>query len=230
MTRRVFEDREFEGRQIRDKRTVVRSLEFRRCEFIFSSLAVTRDVRKRAIVQDVVIENCVADACTVQGAVLEDVTVDGLRSPGIFRVSAAAFRHVTLRGQVDDLLVHPSLWPGPVTEAEQRSFDDANAAFYADTDWALDIRDAEFGAAEIKGVPTRLIRRDPETQVVVSHHNALQGKWRRLGLNDTPWPALIQFLIDDGDVEKLLIAPKRSRDFRRLQQGLMRLKEAGVAQ
>ncbi len=117
-----------------------------------------------------------------------------------------------------------------MTDGEQRAFDDANAGLYAGLDWALDISEAEFGAAEIQGVPCGLIRRDPETQMIVRRGNALAGNWRRLGLEDTPWPGMIQFLIDDGDPDALLIAPKRSREYQRLQQGLMRLREAGVVE
>jgi hypothetical protein len=227
---KVVENKKFESRQIRDKPALVEGLEFRRCEFMFSSLAATSDVRKRATVRKVQVVDCTAEACRIGGAILDEVVVDRLRTNGIFRVSASAFRHVTLRGSIDEILIHPTIWPGPATSAQQRAFDEANAAFYSEVDWALDITQAEFGAAEIQGVPARLVRRDPESQVVVRLEKALAREWRGLGLEDTPWPGMIQFLIDDGYPDKILIAPKRHPNYQRLRESLMTLKESGVAE
>lgn len=112
---------------------------------------------------------------------------------------------------------------------DQRRFDEANAAYYATVDWALDIAEAEFIEAEIQGVPARLIRRDPESQVVVTHEKALEGKWRRIDLAGTYWATSIEFLLNRGDPDVVLVAPKRARDYRRLLDGLKKLRDAGVA-
>lgn len=161
---------------------------------------------------------------------LEDVTVHNLRTAGPLRISTSAFKHVALSGRIDQLLVHPALWPGPAAIQQQKEFDDANAEYYANVDWALDISNADFAEVEIQGIPTNLVRRDPSTQVVVTREMALAGTWRRIDLRSTPWPGAIQFLIDDGYPAKILIAPKRSPEFDVLLDGLTRLRAAGVAE
>ena len=44
----------------------------------------------------------------------------------------------------------------------------AGQAFYQKIDWALDISRGEFRDLELKGIPARLVRRDPETQLIVT--------------------------------------------------------------
>ena len=226
---KILENKKFESRQSRDKRVLVEGMDLRSCQFLFCSLAAS-DVRDRATIRSVRLFDCTAEASRIGGAVIDEVLVEGLTTNGIFRLTAPALRHVTLRGQIEEILVHPAIWPGPATPEQQRGFDEANAAFYSEVDWALDITEAEFGAVEIQGVPARLVRRDPDSQVVVRRENALTRRWRGLGLEDTPWPGMIQFLIDDGYPEKLLIAPKRHSNYNRLREGLMTLKAAGVAE
>jgi len=227
---RSYERKHFEGQHDRNSRRVIEDLEFRECTFTFCSLSITRDVRKRTIVRRVRATNCVASACHAWAAILEDVTVQALTTTDVLRVNAAAFQHVTLKGRIDNLLVSPLVWPGTATPEEQLSFDRANAEYYRDVDWALDIQEAEFKEAEIQGVPCRLIRRDPTSQVVVTRDKALEGRWRALDLTGTHWAESLPFLIDDGYPEKLLIAPRRSPYYPELIRGLTMLRVAGITE
>jgi len=117
------------------------------------------------------------------------------------------------------------------TPEEQAAFDRANAEYYAGCDWALDISRAEFKEMDIRGIPAKLIRRDPETQVVVTRAKALEGKWRTLDLSDTWWATAIEFLLDhkkENDI--VLVAPKGHSQFEQFLAGLKLLREAGVAE
>jgi hypothetical protein len=108
--------------------------------------------------------------------------------------------------------------------------DAANAAYYAKVDWALDISEAEFEEGEIQGVPAGLVRRDPATQVVVRRSKALEGQWRQVDLGRTHWATAIEFLLERGDEDVVLVAPKRHRNFHALREGLMALRDSGVAE
>lgn len=227
---RLFEDRVVESWQDRDSGRSFVDLEFRRCRFVFSSVTATRDPGRRQTVRNVKLVDCVSDACHIGGVILEDVTIEGLRTAGVLRVTASALKHVVLSGPIDEVMVHPNLWPGPVKEGQQSAFDEANDTYYRSVDWAIDISNAEFREAEIQGIPARLVKRDPTTQFVVTREKAMIGLWKRLDLAGTPWAGAIQFLIDDGYSDKLLIAPKRNPGFEVLRAGLMRLREAGVAE
>jgi hypothetical protein len=97
-------------------------------------------------------------------------------------------------------------------------------------DWALDITEAEFEEGELQRVPAELVRRDAETQVVVTRASAMRGEWRRLDLSRTHWATSLEFFLERGDPDVVLVAPKRSRQFRQLLDGLKMLRDAGVAE
>jgi hypothetical protein len=97
-------------------------------------------------------------------------------------------------------------------------------------DWALDIANAEFEEAEIQAVPARLVRRDSATQVIVTREKAIQGLWRELDLSKTHWDTSIEFFLERGDPDVVLVAPKRNRKYRQLLDGLRALRDAGVAE
>ena len=55
-------------------------------------------------------------------------------------------------------------------------FAQARAAFYAETDWALDISEAKLLGLRCEGVPLHLIRRDPQTQVILDKQGRYRGQ------------------------------------------------------
>jgi hypothetical protein len=157
--------------------------------------------------------------------------IDGLRTHNLLACWGTVFKHVVLRGQIGRIMISPAVATGTATPEEQRAFEEANKAYYASVDWALDIREAEFEEADIRGIPAALIRRDPETQIVVTRQNALEGNWRSVDLSGTWWATSIEFLLDrPSDPDIVLVAPKRHRRFRELLEALRRLRKAGVAE
>jgi hypothetical protein len=127
-------------------------------------------------------------------------------------------------------MISPAVAPGSATQRQQNAFDEANAAYYAGVDWALDVSEAEFEEVDIRRVPARLIRRDPKTQVVVTRERAMEGRWRELDLSKTDWAGWIDMFLKDGDSDLVLVAPKRDRKYRDLVDGLKALRDAGVAE
>ncbi len=157
--------------------------------------------------------------------------MDGFLTHGLLQTWGAVFKHVTLRGRMGRIMTSDRIATGTATAAEQSAFDEANAAYYAAVDWALDLREAEFtDEPDFRGIPARLVIRDPDSQVVVTRERAMQGTWRQVDLSGTSWEAYIQGMLRDGYPDVILVAPKRSRKFRDLLNGLMRLKDAGVTE
>ena len=175
---------------------------------------------------------CEVMGCALNAAIVEDVVVDGLETHGdLLQTWGAVFKHVTLRGDIGRIMISPAVATGLAKPHEQRAFDQANAAYYATVDWALDISEARFfGECDIRGIPARLIRRDPETQVVVTREKALSGEWRKVDLSDTWWGGWIELFLRDGDPDVVLVAPKRHPRYRVLLEGLRKLREAGIAE
>ena len=124
----------------------------------------------------------------------------------------------------------PAVFPGFATLRQQRAFDKANEEYYSTVDWALDIREAEAEEIDIRRIPARLIRRDPESQVVITRAKAMEGKWRQLNLEKTHWAGSMELFLEWGDWDWVLVAGKRDRNYRRLVDGLKALRDAGVAE
>lgn len=206
-------------------------LEFRRCYFESCCLSNTRSARDRTKVRNVILKDCEQRGCLVDAAAIEDVVIDGLKTNGLLQTWGAVFKHVVLKGKVGRIMLSPAVATGIASIEEQHSFDNANTKYYEHVDWALDISNAEFTECDIRGIPSRLIRRDPLTQIVITRQKALEGRWRTIDLRKTYWGTAIEyFLMDSNDEDIVLVAPKDDRDFASLLEGLKRLREAGIAE
>jgi hypothetical protein len=227
---RVFEKQELARFYDRDSGRIFSGIEFRKCSFLSSAISITEKVEMRSTVRDVKLVQCEERGCAIDTAIIEDVLVDGLKTHGLLQTWGAVFKHVTLRGKIGRVMISPAVATGTATAVQQRAFDEANAAYYEGVDWALDISEAEFEEIDIRRVPARLVRRDADTQVVVRRERAMAGGWRDLPLSKTSWPTALEFMLERGDPDVVLAAPKRHRRYRDLLEGLRMLREAGVAE
>jgi len=146
-------------------------------------------------------------------------------------VGPAVFKHVVVRGRIGRLMCSPLISSMAGETPEQRAFDEANAAYYEGVDWALDISQAEANEIAISGVPARLVRRDPETQVVVTRETALAGEWRSLEHVMACWfETAIEGMLLDGEPDVVLVAGRRDREFRKLMAAIEQLRAAGITE
>lgn len=226
-----FEKQTFEGFYDGNSARLFCDLEFEQCNFHSSAISITLEPRLRSTVRNVRLTKCELRGCALECAIVQDVLVDGLKTNGLFQTWAAVFQHVTLKGKIGDVMISPMVAPGRATAEQQRAFDAANEEFYSSVDWALDISEAEFVDCDLRGgIPAKLIRRDPETQVVVTRARVLNGEWRKLDLSETYFEVSLENLLRDGHQEKVLVAPKRNKNFKALLHGIQLLREAGVAE
>jgi hypothetical protein len=212
---------------------VLEEMEFRHCYFEGCGLSITRSPARRSTVRNVRLTACEQRGCGVDAAVVDTVAVDGLKTNGLFQTWAAVFRHVILKGKIDRIMLSDAAAPvvaGLEPQEQQGAFDEANAAFYATVDWALDLSEAQFDECDVRGVPGRLIRRDSVTQVVVTRDAAMKGAWRGIDLSGTYWPTALDFFLKSQRPDIVLVAPKRNRNFKRLLDGLKILRDCGTAE
>jgi hypothetical protein len=243
---RIFEKQTFENLSndllipwpFRKASYVIEDLEFHNCTFLNCALSLTHDVRKRTIVHRVTLSNCKERGCKLYPAIVEDMLIDNLSTHHL-QSWGAVFKHVTLRGLIGPLMLSDMVTPAQPNSPLQRAFTEANAAYYTGVDWALDIREAEFeNDVDLRGVPGHLIRRDPETQVLVTRAKALEGKWRNLKLERTYWPTAIEFFLKESHLDALvLVVPKHLKSSslwpwtrQDLLNGLKLLREEGIAE
>jgi hypothetical protein len=227
---KIFTNQEFQSFYDRNSGRVFRDLEFRKCRFISSSLSITRNPRRRSTVRNVKLTQCEEIGCALNAAIVEDVIVDGLKTSDLFQSWGAVYKHVLLKGNIGRIMISPVVATGMAKPKEQAAFDEANAKYYETIDWALDISEARFYECDIRRVPARLIRREPETQVVVKREKALLGEWKKLDLSKTYWSVWIDLFLKDGDPDIVLVAPKRHPKFSDWLDGLKMLRDAGVAE
>ena len=226
----VFEKQTLRELYDRNSGATFADLEFRRCRFQSCALSVTFEPARRSTARNIRLIDCTVEASNVRTAVIEESLVSGLKTIGLFQVWAAVFRHVTIEGRIGRVMLTPHVAPLTATPAQQRAFDEANAAFYESVDWALDISNAEFEEVELTGIPGHLIRRDPQTSVLITRDSALRGTWRTLDLAGTWWPESLEGVAKGRSPSEVLVAPARHRKFRRLMDGLQQLRDAGIAE
>lgn len=227
----IIDSQLFKGLRDRNSARLFADMEFRKCVFDNCSISITQDVAKRSVVRNINLVNCTAKSCGIEPAIVEDVVVDGLKTNGkLLQAWGAAFKHVTLKGAIDRLMLSPAVVLTDPDSPINRAFAKANAEYYSSVDWALDISCAEAQELEIQGVPARLIRRDPETQVVVTSEKAIRHEFEKLQYGETHWNFSIQFMLNRGDTDVVLVAPKKNPKFKVLLEGLKMLRKEGVAE
>ena len=203
---------------------------FKHCSFVGCSISATTNVRKRSIVRNIELINCSSRGNTIYTAIIEDVLVSSLKTYTLLQTWAAVFKHVKLEGNIGRIMISPLVDAARPNSRVQAAFEKANADYYQDVDWALDISEGRFVDCDIRRVPAKLVRRDPETQVVITREKALMGEWKKLDLSKTYWATAIEFLLESGDQDMILVAPKRYSKYPDLLDGLKMLRDAGVAE
>jgi hypothetical protein len=228
---RVFENETFEGLNDCDSGTIFSDLEFHKCVFRSCTISNTHTPALRTTLRNIRLTKSSEYGCFVFAAMIEDVTIDGLSTHGdTLQTWGAVFKHVILQGKIDYLMTSDLLFAGQATAQEQREFNLANAEYYSHVDWALDISQGEFKAIDIRGVPGRLVRRDPETQVLISRQVAMRGDWRDLTFSTHMTPGCLQVFLDQNYEDMVFIAPRRDRQFREYLADIQLLRKAGIAE
>lgn len=210
----------------------------RRCRFAMFQHPYQRSLNERPTLRRITIERCHFTASDLGPVIVEDAVLDtiwfhrGMWGPQ--KIVGSAFKRVALRGRIHgSVRFVPSLdWS--LNRALEPAVDDpfvrANQRYYDDVDWALDISAAEFTGIEMSrcDIPARLIRRDPETQVVVTRESAARGDWRAASERSSQWVAIERFL-QTGFDDTVLVAPTRSKYVEADVSAFRRLRDIGVA-
>jgi hypothetical protein len=225
-----FSKQTFVGWSGSDSANTYSDLEFHDCEFESCAISIARDPALRSTVRNVRLVRSSVYGCSVAGAILDNVIVDGLNTHGdTLQAWATVFRHVVLKGKIDYIMTNGAHSPGRDFPDAESAFAAANASFYQRVDWALDISQAEFKDLVVRGVPARLIRRDPETQVVVSRDVLLDRPWRELPFANRVTAVSLGIFLDQGHADLVYVAGKRDRRFRQTLQDIELLRKEGLA-
>lgn len=234
---RKFEKTTFDYFEDRSTGRVFSDIEFTRCQFSrvgFSTITPSHGasvdlVGLRSTARHIKFINCKVDGVSFVGpGIVEDCVIDGLKVNRHLQTKGTAFKHVIIRGVVDKLMITPIVDLSGGYPEVQRQFDCANEEYYKEVDWALDISEGIFKDCDIRGVSASLIRRDPETQFVLSREQAMRGGWRNINLSGTHWATAIGLFLERGFSDCVLVAPKGAPNFLSLLTALKDLRDAGI--
>jgi hypothetical protein len=160
--------------------------QFERCTFYQGRLPEAASPDDLHRVSRSSFESCTAVQCHISTLVLDDVLIRDLKIErggrgNMLIVWAALFQRVTLAGHVGSLKIN--LEPRPL--AKMPRWFEFYKRFYSSVDWAIDIRDTDFKLGmEFHWVPGSLVRRDPETQVLVTREKLKKCDLRALPVRD----------------------------------------------
>lgn len=227
---KAYSDQTFRSVGDFDSGKIFQDMRFEMCKFHYCSISATRDPSKRSTLRNIELINCSAERCLLGPGILEDCSISGLKTGAdLFQTFAAVFRHVKIGGKMDRLMlsgvaIDVHQWP-----ELRRQFEAQNDEYYKTVDWALDISSAEFVECDIRKLPIHLIRRDPETQMVITRLRAMVGDWRNMPIGDY-WKGMLQVFLKLEEPSMILIAPKRDKNFRQLVKGLQVLRAERVVE
>lgn len=189
-------------------------LRFEGCVFDYLAIAAPLAIRDVTFLGCTFIQCSVLDRAT--GATFSDVVFDrfAIKGKPCF-LAGLDLRRVTFRGKNRGTLILQQ-FPQSVLSRTGR-----------EDDWAVDISSGEFSGLELRGLPSRLVRRNPEIHGVIRRERLLDGKWRKLSLGVA---RIVLEDIEDGEQEDgLFLVNTLDRKWRERAEDLAKLRKAGIA-
>jgi hypothetical protein len=201
---------------------------------VFDNCVILRDgpPSRRPVFRSIALRNCTLVNCAAYGPIFDEVSITGLKKEGRGPLFfwGAAFRHVILSGRIAGSLISN---PDSASLCEPRinasEWNEANAKYYRDIDWALDISEARFTSIPaLRNVPGRLIRRNAETQLLVTRERAHQVPWRNAGYG--VYEIVIEKMMMYGMDSTVLVAAVAGRKVTEELGLLDRIRKSGLAE
>jgi hypothetical protein len=166
-------------------------------------------------------------SASINGAVLEDVTIDGLRcSVDDGFVFGCELRRVTLRGRIEHLVLNDTLHHPDTTVAAR--YEARRQQRLADPEWMLDLREAT-GDITVRGYPSRFLRLDPERHAVVSAAHAEAGAWRSIDAGGSSFAVELENAVLFGWEDVTLIIDPKARHAEADRRYISELRRLGIA-
>lgn len=220
----------------RGSRLRIRDMAFHGCVFENCALSLTEDIARISEVRRVDMVDCAISGCHTGPMVVSEVSIAGLKTNDLLILWSPYLDRVVLSREIGKMKINANGGTSTVGNERQKPFDDYRAKFYARVEWAIDISKARFKDFDIRGVPGRLIRRDPESQILITRERALQvatpGWEKQLDPTNKLWPFMVNLFLGDGDADTVFVAPLGAAKAKRdpLLKGLQELRRIGLAE
>lgn len=181
-------------------------------------------------IRDVSLTNVSQSNCSIKTSVIEDVSLHNLKRAGngpLF-LWGCVFKRVKLSGRISAIKLNRDITPGKT----DKHWDDATLDYYKQVDWAIDISEAKFpGSVSLEAIPGDLVKRNPETQVLVKREKLVSCEWRSLDYDNTSIDIALSWFLRDSLFDSVVIpACGDTKTMKREVTVLNMLRSEGVAE
>lgn len=231
MTKTIVRERTFAERSDLDTPPVIRGVRAEKCIFDvvhYGQKSVSPSPRRR--IEDIEAIMCKSKGpCYVRNTILDEVFVDSWDGSTVW-MEGCLLRHVTVIGKCGSFVLQREWGFTP----DGKLFDPAPSAeelaHYQDLDWAIDISRAEFKGLELRSVPARFVRRNPETQMVAKLERVRETQlfWKKHIYADEVWPIVFHNMLEDNIPDRVLVAPVRGKRYAAEIKAMNMLRKKGV--
>lgn len=234
-----FEDLEFKSDEI------IENISFEKCEFNNIILSFRPD---DVPVNRTNLKNCIFKDCIIDGRTssqdkiyLENVVFDNIKIPNdLLRLNGTIFNKVTLKGNFDRILLNSGHFGmvyvnknesiEHIDESQLNSLNQYVEDEYKNSDWALDISQGEFRECEIHNVPAHLVKRNPETQILIRYEKVKNSNWENNNKIQNSYAKYFCGRVMKTENDRVFIAPVRNKkQFVIEMEAIKILREEGIA-
>lgn len=183
------------------------------------------------LVRDVSLIDVIQINASLNTAALEDVTLHNLKRQGASPLFlwGCVFKRVKLSGALSGIKINRSAGP---LHPDQQKWDAAIVAFYKTVDWALDISEAKFkGGCSLEAIPGHLIKRNPETQVLVKRDSLDACDWERLDYDGTAIDIGLSWFLSGSLFDSVVVAARSEPKWAKRDLAVLKmLRSKGIAE
>lgn len=241
----VIEKKEYSYKEIQIKEIIENKI-FKQCKFnsCILSYLKSENPAEATILRNCEFINCSATENTSQtGGIIENVLIQNLKNTGVLFLENVLFKNVVLKGKIGKISIDSKISDTTyifdenkerhqITDQELKRYDEFLVNYYKNVECAIDISQAEFKYCEISAsIPSRLIKRNPETQILVKLETILKGDWKKNNLLTSSILDLFfeKAIVENGDC--ILIAPSLDKKKFLDYMGLIKiLRDEGIAE
>ncbi|EOY5692557.1 hypothetical protein ACP7OL_004837 [Salmonella enterica subsp. enterica] len=181
--------------------------------------------------ENILINNGVFLNSVMGPSFLKNITIENLKTGDIFLVFSAMFHHVTLKGKIGSIKINKTDYIREHKEYTDH-LDIVRHGFYSEIDWALDISRAKFLSFSCEGIPAKLIKRDSETQFVVTrkHFCSMDALPSEFQERHKYISLLLKLFLESNEDDQVLVTPlgKAKKYYMPILEGFQELRRIGI--
>jgi uncharacterized protein YjbI with pentapeptide repeats len=211
--------------------SIYENLMFEKCTFQGIKMRETLNPQKRNYFKNITLSNCIQTNCIIEQAIFENLKISNLNNKSLVQSWGALFKNCVFEGKIGRIMLSENVTLEDVNLIDK--FKDSSKDFYKNINLAIDISKAEFLEFDNRCIPAQLIKRDPETQVIIKRNNLLKfNNFNTLvDFEETNFNRHFELFMERNLDDMILIAPKMNKKkFPMCLRVINRLVEINVAE